>query len=287
MNLISKIKGKIVYWIFILSKPLIRVSPSNSNPNSVLILTIAYNDDSLIETQINLIKKNFKDPYVHFVVDNSSDLGIRTSILKICQTHHTGYVSVPTNPYSNTKSHGAAMHWAYFQLVKKMKFNYFGFLDHDIFPVAGFSVLSKIQNGIYGRVMHAYFPNGYLNKVSSEVPYWSLWAGFCFFEKQLVRGPFPWSLNFFSKHFKNGYFLDTGGGLWNKVYSQITYPGELANYRLEKDNDSASSEIQDSSFEILDDAWIHFVSLSNWREIQNLNGKKARLTEFLKKCKKE
>jgi hypothetical protein len=263
----------------------IPISPPSSS--DLLILTIAFNEASLIEQQIVLLKKFIEDPFDHIIVDNSSDLGVRKSIRLICQTQGVGYTGVPlSNPYRENKSHAAAMHWAYYQLVRKSNARVFGFLDHDIFPLSTYSILARINNGIYGRVMHAYSKDSYQDQISEEVPFWSLWAGFCFFEKNLVKGFFPWSLNFFSKHFPDGYFLDTGGGLWNELYSKIPYPGSLASYEVKQISDDAEG-IQNQSFEFLDNTWIHFVSLSNWRAINDIEGKKAKLEEILTQAKNQ
>ncbi|GHB23827.1 hypothetical protein GCM10008106_00540 [Mongoliitalea lutea] len=263
----------------------IPISPESDS--EFLILTIAFNEASLIERQIVLLKNNLQDPFDHIIVDNSSDLDVRKSIRDICLRHGVGYAGVPhSNPYRENKSHAAAMHWAYYQLVRKSNAKVFGFLDHDIFPLKPYSSLAKINNGIYGRVLHAYSKDSYQKKISEEVPYWSLWAGFCFFEKNLVKGFFPWSLNFFSKHFLDGFFLDTGGGLWNKLYSKMAYPGPLASYEVKQISDNGEG-IQNQSFEILDDAWIHFVSLSNWRSINDIEGKKAKLEEILTQAKNQ
>lgn len=279
----SKLLKKLRYWRFIYTPAILSDNAGPRKASATLLLSIAFNESSLVGEQISMLKKNFQDPFVHIVVDNSSDLEIRKTIQKICRENGTGYAGVPVNPYKNNKSHAAAMHWAYFQLVKGSKFQRFGFLDHDMFPFAPFSLDEKMQGVIYGRVMHAYFNNGYLQHFDPNVPYWSLWAGFCFFEKKVVQARFPWSLNFFSKHFPDGYFLDTGGGLWNSVYSKIPYPGTMVSYRKVKISESEASEIQDQNFEILDESWIHFVSLSNWREIQDFESKKKKLLEILTK----
>lgn len=262
---------------------LIPISPPSSS--EFLILTIAFNEASFIEQQIVLLKKYLQDPFDHIIVDNSSDLAVRKSIRTICLTYGVGYAGVPfSNPYRENKSHAAAMHWAYYHLVRKSKVRVFGFLDHDIFPLSTYSILARINNGIYGRVMHAYSKDSYQEYVSQKIPYWSLWAGFCFFEKNLVKGFFPWSLNFFSKHFPDGFFLDTGGGLWNKLYSKMAYPRPLASYEVKQISDNAEG-IQNQSFELLDHLWIHFVSLSNWRAINDIEGKKAKLEEILAKAR--
>lgn len=278
----SSIRKKITYWSFISSAPVTQIRINSERPIELLVLTIAFNEVSLIEQQIALLKKYLKDPFDHIIVDNSSDLSARQSILEICQTQGVGYAGVPhSNPYRENKSHAAAMHWGYCQLVRTSKAKVFGFLDHDIFPIRSYSILEKLKNGIYGRVMHAYSKDSYQEQISQEIPYWSLWAGFCFFEKNLVKGSFPWRFNFFSKHFPDGYFLDTGGGLWNKLYSKIPYPGSLASYEVKQISDQGEG-IQNQNIEMIDGSWIHFVSLSNWRKISAFERKKEIFQEFLK-----
>lgn len=285
LNLFSTIFKKLRYWKFILGNPLVPIPVSSPSPSGLLLLTIAFNEASLIEQQIVLLKKYLQDPFDHIIVDNSSDMRVRHSIREICQTQGVGYAGVPlSNPYRENKSHAAAMHWAYYQLVRNSKIQVVGFLDHDIFPLSSYSIKDKLRNGIYGRVMHSYSKNCYQQQVSPEIPYWSLWAGFCFFEKSLLKGPFPWSFNFFSRHFPGGYFLDTAGGLWNPLYSKMPYPDHLASYEVKQISDQGEG-IQNQSFEVLDDSWIHFVSLSNWREIRDFTGKKEKLTEILSTAK--
>lgn len=278
----KKIVKKYIYWKFILTRSKYSIGLPLQDSDAILLLTIAFNEVSVIEQQILLLSKNFQDSFYHIIVDNSTDFKIRESIRKICQSNGVGYLGVPLpNPYENNKSHAAAMHWAYYQIGRKSRAKIIGFLDHDIFPLKPYSLKDKMVNGIYGRVMHSYTSTSYQKHISSEAPYWSLWAGFCFFEKSLLKGPFPWSFNFFSKHFPKGYFLDTGGGLWDKVYSNIPYPGTLVTYELKMISDKDEG-IQNQSFELLDDAWIHFVSLSNWREISSFDRKKQLLVELLK-----
>jgi len=173
------------------------------------------------------------------------------------------------------------MHWAFKNVVLNRNSKYFGFLDHDIFPTQSYSIISKLNNKIYGRVIHSYFKDEYNNSLSEEFPFWSLWAGFCFFDTSIFKDISMQSLNFFSKHFNNGAFLDTGGGLWDTIYKKISYPNEKASYRLENFNGSIKGGIQDQGFEILDESWIHFVSLSNWRTSGNLEEKKVAFQKIL------
>lgn len=284
MNFLSSFRKRVKYWSFLLSPSISSSKNLTENPSDLLLLTIAFNESSLIEDQIILLKKFVIDPFDHVVVDNSTDRTARLAIKEICQTHGVGYAGVPlTNPFQKSKSHAAAMHWAYYQLVRKSKARVVGFLDHDIFPLKPYSILDKIRNGIYGRVMYTYSPSGYLEEIIQESPYWVLWAGFCFFEKRLLKGPFPWSFNFFSKHFPGGYFLDTGGGLWNKVYSKMSYPGPLASYDNKRISDPREG-VYNQIFEFIDSSWIHFVNLSNWNSKQDIKAKKEIFLEILYKA---
>lgn len=253
----------------------------------VLLLTVAFNNTEFVDLQISLLKKYFEDDFTHCVIDNSTQLSLRKEIKEVCLQHGVSYFGAPKSPFLDQKSHGAAMHWALYNVVRKSKPLFFGFLDHDIFPFKPFSLSGKFHQGIYGRVVNSYTKGGYLEERTKNAPYWSLWAGYCFFEYNRFKKMLPWDLNFLSKHFSGGYFLDTGGGLWDKIYSKTDYPGSLASYRQLRIDSLEGDGDQNQNFEIFDEAWIHFVSLSNWREIKDLKEKKEKLTEILSKTKNE
>lgn len=274
---------KFQYFRFIYTKCIDEVVFFPKGKGKLLIVTIAFNNSEFVLNQIRLLKKFLHEDFFHCIVDNSSELSKRSDIKRVCVENAISYFGVPINNiYKNNKSHAAAMHWAFFQVISKVNCEKFGFIDHDIFPTKAFSFENRFRFGIYGRVINSYCKDGYSSAYSKDIPYWSLWAGFCFFEKGLIKGLFPWSFNFFSKHFPGGYFLDTGGGLWNILYSKLEYPGELTTYQKKYYGNSEVNEMQNQSFEILDDCWIHFVSLSNWRETKDLDMKKEKLAEFLR-----
>lgn len=248
----------------------------------ILILTVAFNNVEFVELQISLLKKFLQDEFSHCIVDNSTIPSVRQELKAICIKYKVGYVGLPKGPFSDHKSHGAAMHWAFVQVVRRIKPRLFAFLDHDIFPYRNYQVSGKFHQGVFGRVVNSYIRGGgYLDERTDNAPYWSLWAGFCFFDFARFKRLNPWNVNFSSKHFFGGYFLDTGGGLWDSIYSKTDYPGNLASFRKVKWNSQPGDGDQNDSFEIFDEAWIHFVSLSNWRSIQNLERKKENLLDLL------
>lgn len=260
----------------------------SSIQNPILVLTVAFNNVEFVELQIALLKKYFDEQFHHCILDNSTIPSVRERLKSVSSKNEVSYFSLPKSPFSDHKSHGAAMHWGFFHVVRRFRPQYFGYLDHDIFPFKEFKLIEKFHQGIYGRVVNSYIKGGgYLDERTEQVPYWSLWAGFSFFDLNRFKGLFPWEFNFSSQHFPGGYFLDTGGGLWKTIYSKTDYPGILSTFRKLKWNTHDDEGDQNDSFEILDEAWIHFVSLSNWRTIKDLEGKKAKLEEILYKARNQ
>lgn len=252
----------------------------DSNNSEIDLVTIAFNNPLMIEYQIQLLRKNITDKFTHIIADNSTDDSIRKTISELCKSYQVEYVSIPVNNYFRNKSHGAAMHWVYKNVVKKRNNLYFGFLDHDIFPTEPYSILSRMKNNIYGRVIHSYMPNGYNDKISSEFPYWSLWAGFYFLKSDLIYNENVYGFNFDPKSFQKGSYLDTGGGLWNVFMSKMPYPGELATYSAVKFRESEVSNIKTDYYEKVDN-WVHFVNISNWYSTPNAKEKNDFIVKLL------
>jgi|JI10StandDraft_1071094.scaffolds.fasta_scaffold214601_2 hypothetical protein len=252
----------------------------DSTNSEIDLVTIAFNNPLMIEYQIQLLRKNITDKFTHIIADNSTDDSIRKVISKLCKSYQVGYVSIPVNNYFRNKSHGAAMHWVYKNVVKKRNTLYFGFLDHDIFPTEPYSILSRMKNNIYGRVIHSYMPNGYNDKISTEFPYWSLWAGFYFLKSDLIYNANVYGFNFDPKSFQKGSYLDTGGGLWDVFMSKMPYPGELATYSAVKFRESEVSNIKTDYYEKVDN-WVHFVNISNWYTTPNAKEKNDFIIKLL------
>ncbi len=203
---------------------------SVKDDRSVDIITIAFNNAKTIEYQIKLIRKNLADSHIHIIADNSTDFKIKQSIFDLCKGLNVPYVSIPAHIYTRNESHAAAMHWVYKNVVKKRNNLYFGFIDHDIYPLQQCSIISKVKNGIYGRVTPAYGAHETSVDVSENQPYWSLWAGFFFLETRLLANIGVYEIDFSPKYTDTGLYLDTGGGLWDTVISKIPFPGEMAKY---------------------------------------------------------
>ncbi|MBQ5511120.1 MAG: hypothetical protein IIT94_08305, partial [Prevotella sp.] len=113
-------------------------------PCEMLLITIAYNNEALIRKQIELIKKYIKDEnFTHVIVDNSPKREKRKLIKDICDANKVDYVAIPfsieqriCNYFSLfSHSHGNALNWTFYHLIKQSKPKRFALLDHDIFPI--------------------------------------------------------------------------------------------------------------------------------------------------------
>lgn len=243
-----------------------------------LLLTISFNKTFLIEQQIRLIKKNIKDRNrCHIVIDNSSSREKRKEIRELCQREQVPYVSMPFNFMQKVYkhpcyAHGLSMNWVYRNVVSKIKPKYFGYLDHDIFPIEQFN-LSERMGGMpfFGRVIDR----------SSEAKnrtkeFWFLWAGYCFFSYEFVRNK---KMNF-SPCAVDGVYLDTAGSIYKSIYKD--YP--LADLPFEVAVEERKIEgygDYDNFVQMIDSAWIHAINGSGWRKIGE--NREERLKELLLK----
>lgn len=139
------------------------------------------------------------------VLDNSSDAGAAQAIRRICEERGVPYLELPANPeWSPNRSHGISMNWAYYNIVRRMQPDAFGFIDHDCIPIAQHDFSAMLSGySVYGR------PN------RTQTEKWNLWAGYCFFRYADTEGR---KIDF--KH-RIEWLLDTGGGNWEPLYSTL------------------------------------------------------------------
>ncbi len=168
-----------------------------------VLVTIAYRDPQVIGWQIPLVRRYVPDA-LHVVADNTPDDQSAAAIQNHVERGGALYLRLPKNPWdTGSRSHGVAMNWVWRNLLRPGAPEAFGFLDHDIFPLAPndpFSVLK--EQTFHGLVRRA-------------GPRWFLWAGFCFFRFDAVRNlPLDFGQDWFIG-------LDTGGGNWRVLYENV------------------------------------------------------------------
>lgn len=141
------------------------------------------------------------------VANNSSHRGKRQEIRGLCKQHDIPHIDLPKNPEWNPcRSHGIAMNWIFYNVVRHLRLETFGFLDHDCFPLRPFSVVERLRRcDVYGLK----FPSAKFSEI------WNMWAGFCFYRATSAQ---PVDMDF-KPRVELG--LDTGGGNWRPLYSRM------------------------------------------------------------------
>jgi hypothetical protein len=215
---------------------------------SLLITTIAYNNSEILKIQHKYLQDNLEEDFVYFIADNSNIQSESYKIEAYCQREKIPYVKLPPNPYENpSKSHGAALQWVYKNIVKSYQPEYFGFLDHDIFPYKK----TKLKDKIRGRAFGAIQKRGAV---------WYLWPGLCFYNFKWIKNK---KLKFMTKK-----GVDTGGANYYSLYKEMQIEDlESPNqYYLEVGPNIkriASVGGFDNTVEIMGD-WLHLMRISNW-----------------------
>jgi len=214
------------------------------------LVCVTYNNAELVPLQTALIKKYFKGAYNFLIADNSSDPKCREKILAYCQSAGLAYISLPSNPNeTGSRSHAAAINWVLKNYIVLKQPAYFGFIDHDIFPVESFSAEEVLKKqAVYGLLQE----RGSL---------WYLWAGFCFFNFKNLD---PIKMDFMPGPV-NGVNLDTGGKNWELVYSRLKkedleFPSQTYQ-NLREGNIAQSDKIE------LIGKWAHSFNGSYWMKV--------------------
>jgi hypothetical protein len=167
-----------------------------------VISVIAYNVPWTIALMLRAAPRL---PGCAFVIfDNSRNPDARRDIERICRDRDTAYLSLPPNPERHPcRSHGLAMNWAFYHVIKPLRPRVFAYFDHDLVPTAVFDPASMVvSQPVYG--------------VRNESRWgWNLWAGFSMFDYAAIEGRLP---DFNHDVPRN---LDTGGRNWLRIYRHL------------------------------------------------------------------
>lgn len=236
------------------------------------LVTVAFNNEHLIKQQLLLLKKFIQDKPVHFTIaDNSNIPGKRKIIKNICRELGAGYISMPQNMLQHypggSYAHGSSLNWIYTNYIKLRRPTFFGFLDHDLFPIKTISI-SQLIGGqdFYGAINQR--PKG-----------WYLWAGLSIFRFKAVEN-LP--LNFIP-YIEQGEYLDTGGANYPILYKKYDIDKlhhiERKNIPLGEGTDYHSDYIQ-----YLNSEWLHIINGSNWKgcDPNSLSRKENFINDLLK-----
>lgn len=209
------------------------------------IVSIAFNNEIVIKYQISLLKKYLTDNFIYTIIDNSSNFDKQQKIKEVCINHKVNYIKPPINPFQDelgSDSHGVTLNWAFKHFIKPRRPKYFGFIDHDIFPIAETSILPNLSNSeIYG-------------KIETRGNKWYLWPGFCFFHFQFLLGK---KIDFIPEK-----GVDTGGRIWNSIYYKFN-KNLIPKLSVKYEQLRPGENKQTDWYEKMGD-WIHTVNASEW-----------------------
>ncbi len=227
--------------------------------DQAVIATVAFNRSDVIEWQIHLVRKHLAEHDSYIVFDNSSRPGMRKAIQELCQREAVPYVSLPRIGFEMSNSHAAALNWITRNFVAPRQPAFFGFLDHDIFPLAPFSISERLAEAkVYGF------------RVARQGA-WYLWGGFCFFSGAIPTN----NLNFDPTTVPTHGFLDTGGANWDILYRHLgQHEAKFASAQL------AETTEHGRAFEEID-GWLH-AGQAGWSDKNWLKDRGALLDKRLR-----
>jgi hypothetical protein len=156
--IINKIKNRIKLCVASNKLPIYYRMPAQScniqsncdNETKAIFVTVAFNCFEVIYYQNELLRKFCGDKYRYCIADNSTNKFVSEKIESYCKAEKIDYMRLPKNPYVHVDTsflHGATLNWIFRNYIGKLKVPYFAILDHDIFPIAPFSVEQKVSAG--------------------------------------------------------------------------------------------------------------------------------------------
>lgn len=234
----------------------------------MLIVTIAYNEETLIRKQIELIKTHIKDSeYCHIVVDNSPSRTKRRLIKQVCSEGNIEYIPVPkyidkliaTRLFWYGLSHGAALNWVFYNVLQVRKPVRFALLDHDILPIADCNLTETLGGRDFYGVKR------------DRGDGWYLWPGYSIFKFDVLSQIKP---NFLPMRTK-GAFLDAGGANYPILYKN--YDINKVDFAVDKTyRISVTEGIRDvyhgDCIQRVDIAWLHIINGSNYAHVKGKEG---------------
>ena len=264
------------------------------------LIVCVYNQPDFIRLQYKSLRKFLQQSFTMCVCDDSLDKDISNEIKKVCEQNNIEYLRAPYN-HSRQPSvrHAKALTYA-LNNTDKSGFKFFGLLDSDLFLVTKMSIEKLLSHSeIATRIQN----NGGLCY---------FWPGLTFWKSETKLQDFRWGLlpngdtgstthifhkehpEFKLKNFSEGrikrsvecelekamiVFGDERELLFSKIPQEIS---EFCRSDIEYAN-NRNIEYITEIFTLEDIVFFHFVSISNWRNIEEtyLNNKIISFTKSI------
>lgn len=184
------------------------------------------------------------------VIDNSNKDAARTEIKAICAHRGIPYFRLPKNrEWSTHRSHGIAMNWIFYNIIRKLRPSSFGFIDHDCFPTKPVDFGSRLEGVLaWGLKMGpTKRKEPAVQRENNVVDPWFLWPGLCYFRYSAVE-----DIDLDFKH-RFEWDLDTGGGNWPLLFKGMDQ--DQVHFAVE---DSMPGVVDGLRHQLLDETFLHF-----------------------------
>jgi hypothetical protein len=231
---------------------------------SLDLFVVGFGRPDLLVEQIRLLRKNLLDEHGICVLDNTPDDLTAVKMQEICTLLDVGYLRVESKKHEHVDGLKTAA-----RIAADIEADYWGVLDHDVFPRSPVNLIEKIQAaGFYG-IGQRHSPTGRQY----------LWPGFIFFSRHWLDGRIPDfdGIRGIDKR-------DDGdcGSMLYELFSDedwaLMHRGEHG-YGYLRDPDDHG--LQSFGYEILDGAWVHLTNSSGWKQIPDRDGREALIRDML------
>ncbi len=233
----------------------LELSPLPTGNEHLDLITVAFNNDTILKLHIVKVAQHITCPHTHFIADNSTDMECSHRIEEYCREVGVPYIRLPKNRLGKigpSYSHATALGWVYKYIVGSRKPHYFGFLDHDLFPLVDTDPTAILHSQpVYG-------PKRERDK------YWYLSAIMSFYDYSYTSSR---KVDFMPVTY-TGTYLDTGGGNWPSLLSTLDVSQlQFCKERLEKIGTEGGDNRHQDLVEIFDERWLHTINGSYWKKV--------------------
>lgn len=230
----------------------------------IVLFVTGFGRADLLREQVRLLDKHLDDAYSLCVIDNTA--GLRSPLMEMTARRlGIDYMRSNSPKHLHNDALNMASRHACFQ-----RFDHWGVIDHDIFPVRQTTLIDKIDAaGFFG-----------LGQTHTATGARYLWPGFAFFSRSWLDGRVP---NF------DGIRGDTKAddGDCGSMLHTLFVDGDLDSmaplehgYGVLRDPERYGINLQSHGFEIVGD-WVHATNASHWLTVPDPEGRDRLISDML------
>ncbi len=254
------------YW----SKKFIKTAPvfseiKLSDSSDSLYTVVAFNDEKVIEKQIQSLNHFVDEKFDYMVFDNSTNDEKAKKIYAVCKEYNVSYLRLPENPTHSSRffgrvsqSHALCINYIFYNFVKNSNYKNWIMLDHDIFPIIRFNSCNLLNGQNY---------NGKYVEKKKKRSY--IWPGFCFMNVE------------WAKNKKIDFSVDNRHGCDTGARNAKFFNDENATFVSVMDSRVGENNLWGDRFEVFSCGWIHCRNASNYVKAERSDQKLASVMEIV------